>query len=409
MRDPFDDTDVGLLAAAMEAERNMPPVAHPPAHWHPRVKLAVYAPQLSGPWQSEARLVLGEHFRSEQDTERAYGFTGIFGDETEGAEPMLGVRTDGQPLFYRYAYNMLWGPPQARKSWVAILAIKQVIAEWPWPQRCVYFDYEDNAQHFSQRLRLVGCEPEHLRRPDSHSRDGKGWSWVDYRSSPGDLRPDLVDSEFSMLGSFRGIDSPAIIVIDGVAAFCAAHGCESNSNDDWGTITDEVLTPLCTSGAAIILIDHVPKSGDGSPAYPIGASQKLARCRGAGYAVSSVSDTVSKLVLQKDTNGQVAAAVGSTVAELVLEESGVYSPQLHLRVPNGAKVAPPRLEELMERGSRALEQEDGLITRELRARIGGRKEKADEAMEQLEADGYIRTAPQGRAVLHHLIKPYRRP
>jgi hypothetical protein len=274
---------------------------------------------------------------------------------------------------------------------------------------CVYFDYEDNAQHFSQRLRLVGCESEHLRRPYSHSRDGKGWSWVDYRSSPGDLRPDLVDSESSMLGSFRGIESPAVIVIDGVAAFCAAHGYDSNSNDDWGTIADQVLTPLCTTGAAIILIDHVPKGGDDSATYPIGAMQKLARCRGAGYAVSSVSDTVSKLVLRKDTNGQIGAAVGSTVAELVLEESGVYSPQLQLCVPNAAKVAPLRLEELMERGSRALEQEDGVKTRELRAQIGGRKEKADEAMKQLEADGYIRTAPQGRAVLYHLVKPYRRP
>jgi hypothetical protein len=39
----------------------------------------------------------------------------------------------------------------------------------------------------------------------------------------------------------------------------------------------------------------------------------------------------------------------------------------------------------------------------------GAEEKADEAMKQLEADGYIRTAPQGRAVLFHVVKPYRRP
>jgi hypothetical protein len=386
-----------------DEEGSLPPVAHPPAHWHPYVKAAIYRPQYVGRCQREARLVFAEHLESERDDERPYGFVSIFGDQPHHAEPMVGWRSDGQPLFYRYAYNMLWGPPQARKSWVAILAIKQVVAG-PFPQRCVYFDYEDSARHFSERLGLLGCGPELLRRPNSSSSDGRGMSWVDYRAHPGDLRPDLTDEEFSMLRALRGIDSPAIIVIDGVAAFCAAHGCDTNSNDDWASLADEVLTPLYTTGAALILIDHVPKGGDVSAAYPLGAMQKLARCRGAGYAVSSVSDTVSKLVLRKDTNGQIGAASGSTVAELVLGESGVYSPALRLRVPKGAKSTSSQMTDLMKKGIKALEEEDGLTTRELRDRIGGKAQKADEAIRELRAQTYVRVTRDGSANRHHLTK-----
>jgi AAA domain len=411
MTDHINETDwqpadhLELIAVEMDKERDRPPIAHPPAHWHPRVKYHIYAPQLSGRWQELARDVFAKGLPKREQSGRAYGFADLLSDEGDDREPMVGRRVDGQPLFYKYAYNILWGPPQARKSWVAILAIKQVVTQAPWPQRCVYFDYEDNAHHFKDRLRLIGCGPAELVRPNSWG----GVPWVDYRSSPGDLRPDLVDRQFSMLESFHGVDSPAIIVIDGVEAFCTAHDCASNSNQDWGMLVDEVLAPLCRTGAAVVLIDHVAKGRDANVKYPIGASQKLARCRGAAYEVSSVSDTVSNLVLRKDTNGRIGASSGSKVAELVLEDGGVYSPKLALRARVGARTSDAGIPALMEKGSRALESEDGLALSSLRDMIGGRRKTATLAIDQLVVGGHVRLEHDGTAHRHYLVTTYRQP
>jgi hypothetical protein len=195
-------------------------------------------------------------------------------------------------------------------------------------------------------------------------------------------------------------------VIDGVGACCSSHGYDSNSNDDWNRLVDEVLKPLCATGAAVILVDHVAKGQNANRAYPIGASQKLARCRGAAYEVTSVSDTVSKLVVRKDTNGQIGA-LGSTVAELVLEEAGSYSPRLQLRVPaDGRAGSTTNLAGLMAKARQALEREDGLTLTALRDAVGGRRELAVQAIDQLIAIGAVRTeAGAGNARHHHLVVP----
>jgi hypothetical protein len=65
------------------------------------------------------------------------------------------------------------------------------------------------------------------------------------------------------------VDSPAIIVVDGVEAFCTAHGCDSNSNADWGVLVDEVLNPLCGTGAAVVLVDHIAKGKSVNGAFAL--------------------------------------------------------------------------------------------------------------------------------------------
>ena len=402
MTDPGSEEDhYSLLRLAEEGDEGKPPVIPPPAHWHPKVKRLIYRLQLSGPGHEQARIVFAEHLAQQAEYRSAHDFEDILSDDEDEALPMVGRRADGQRLFYRYAYNILWGPPQARKSWVAMQVVRQTVLS-DHPQRCVYFDYEDSAYQFKRRLRMLGCGAAELTRPNSWGANGLGWPWVDYRSWPGDLRTEMA-GEFGLLENLSGIDSPAIIVIDGVEAFCVAHGCDSNSNADWGTLVDEVLNPLCSTGAAVILIDHVPKGRNANTKYPIGASQKLARCRGAGYDVSRVSETASRLVLRKDTNGQLDAPLDATVAELVLEAEGVYSPKLRLSGPESAGAADRTLLQRMEKCVRALQDQPGLNTRQLIAAIGGGHTAAPKVIAHLVKDGRVEAKEEGTAIRHYLV------
>jgi len=82
-------------------------LAHPPAHWHLYARHPIYAAQMSGRWQELAREVLAEKFAVADADTRPGGYADLqrMADEPP---PMVGYREDGQPLFYRYAYNLLY-------------------------------------------------------------------------------------------------------------------------------------------------------------------------------------------------------------------------------------------------------------------------------------------------------------
>lgn len=94
-------------------------------------------------------------------------------------------------------------------------------------------------------------------------------------------------------------------------------GHQSNDNDNVATWMRTIPRPLAEStGAAVVLIDHVTKSKEGRGRYPVGAQAKLSAITGAAYAVT-VKDALiqggqSEFILSvvKDRPGAVRQHAG---------------------------------------------------------------------------------------------------
>jgi hypothetical protein len=360
------------------------PLVHPPAHWHLYARHPIYAAQMSGRWQELAREVLAEKFAVADADTRPGGYADLqrMADEPP---PMVGYREDGQPLFYRYAYNLLYGPPGSGKSWAAMLAVKQIVTG-PVPQRCVYLDYEDNARNFRRRMDLLGLDDPSLRR-------------VWYKADPGKLSERIQDPDEAWLREpiFSG-DNPAIIVIDGVESFASAHGYDTNSNSDWANLVREALAPLYQTGAAVVLVDHVVKNRQTSGDYPIGAVQKKGLCRGAAYSVDA-KNGVTRLVMRKDTHGQLGAGKGDHVAAV----SGDYSASSTFLIPAAESKAAPT--DYAARVRAFLRSHDGATAREIRDNVTGDNKAIAQVIEAMTQQGEIHPVKDGRKMRHHLVSP----
>jgi superfamily II helicase len=62
---------------------------------------------------------------------------------------------------------------------------------------------------------------------------------------------------------------------------------------------------------------------------------------------------------------------------------------------------------IMERISRVIEDEPGIGKRDLRARVAGKATHVDRALGLLISEGHVRPEPDGRAVRHHSVRPFR--
>ena len=83
------------------------------------------------------------------------------GDEEE--QPVLGARTDGAGLFYAGRVHWLMGEAESLKTWAALVAIVQVLADGG---NVLFIDYEDTARGVANRLRSLGVDVGVLRNPD---------------------------------------------------------------------------------------------------------------------------------------------------------------------------------------------------------------------------------------------------
>ena len=99
-------------------------------------------------------------------------------------KPDLFSRNDGQFLLYRNKMNVVFGEPEAGKSWVAIFAVAQLVSEatragGSYRVVAVYCDFEDDARSYMTRMRAAGADLDavvrHVNRRHRHrSRRQRG-------------------------------------------------------------------------------------------------------------------------------------------------------------------------------------------------------------------------------------------
>lgn len=221
-------------------------------------------------------------------------------------QPDILTRGDGRHLLYRSVVNVIQAPPSVGKSWLALLAVVQILAGGG---SVVYLDYEDSARSITARLVALGADPaaiiERFHYPRIRALTARGIAAL----------PRLARTVHADL-----------VVIDGVAEALSLQGHDENEAAAVIAWWTAIPRPLAGTGACVLLLDHVTKAREGRDRWARGSGAKLAAVDGVAYMLDPIEwlsrDKPGKLKLTvaKDRPGHIGA-VGAIAAIVQINPS----------------------------------------------------------------------------------------
>lgn len=313
-------------------------------------------------------------------------------DVQDEPDPDVLVRGDGVGLAYRGKINGLIGESESGKTWVALHAVHQVAARG---ERALILDFEDTAATTMQRLRAIGATDEALTR-------------TAYAA------PDQALDALAAADLAESIRDATLIVLDGVNAAMTLLALDLNSNTDATLFHTRLLKPLIAHGAALLTVDHVPKSTEQRGKGGIGAQAKRAMVSGCTIRVEVSEpfgrgrDGKLKLYIDKDRPGIVRGNSGGA------KYAGTFNLTHNENGQIRAEIQPPRDENekwrpthLMERISGILESGGPTTKNGIETSVRGNAVRIREALQYLIEGGYvaIENGPN-RALICRLLRPY---
>ena len=304
--------------------------------------------------------------------------------------PALVERVDGETVLYAHKLTTIVGEPGFGKSWLALLMGYDAARDHD--ARIVWLDYEDKAQTLADRAASIGAL-------------------------------DLVQKNFVFLNT-AVLDDPeamsnaiawasfqpqVLVVIDSAES----AGCPSDGADvaPWFRAN---IDPWLATGAAVLLLDHVPKRKEDRGRGGIGSQHKLARADVAlfltGQPWTKEADGILQLVLHKDRAGEMPCVMGKTVTTVVGKwvpgRNGERLFTYSFQVPDpadededgGARVSVSTvIMAIHEAGA------DGLRgTRAVRDAVPGERRAVDAALQRAIKDGMVEREQDGRAFVYRL-------
>lgn len=314
--------------------------------------------------EEQAEEILDKHdalilaLKAEEHAQRATGLapsqvkgSGEFGSWTQEdisdvldgtitpVETGLAFRSDGMALLYPGEIHDIHAWPGMGKSMIAQWMTAQVLSSSD-AGSVLYLDYESSRKNVVSRIRGIGGAVEDLRarfayvRPKDHpSLDPAGFEGL-LKSQPWSL-----------------------VVIDGVnRSIGLAGGAVDSQEDVNGWIEDLPENIREITGAAVMMVDHVPKGRDSDLLMPIGAQAKFAAITGASYALRPKKGStrtrdrsVLELVVTKDREDEIQSRVDPLkdddrmflVADVTVERRPDGSPSVSVDPP-AAPMVPPK-------------------------------------------------------------------
>jgi len=207
----------------------------------------------AGDEQAEARWLAeleGDHpKRSQLEADDIGGLMRSPGGEIK---PELLRCAGGKALLYAANVTLLHGEPSAGKSWVAVEAVRQVMAEG---RTVVFLDYEGSPRTMATRLREIGVRPEEV---DERLRYFR----------PGGL------PMHSVLRVVRSLE-PALVIVDSNTRALYQLGLDEDKAKEALKLLVELCRPLADAGAAVVVVDHVTKAKEGRGRWGRGSGAKL--------------------------------------------------------------------------------------------------------------------------------------
>jgi len=218
----------------------------------------------------------------------------------QAEQPALLARTDGGALLYPGKMHVFQAEPSSGKSWLALVAVAEVLA---MGGSAGYLDYEDTGNGILGRLRTLGVT------------DAVMAARFYYANPTGRFGPAEKLSLWNALDRMN-LD---LVVIDGVGESLSREGLSEDKADDVIRWTDLLPRPIARTGAAVLMLDHVAKDPEQRGRWARGSGAKLAAVDGASYQIK-VRVPFSRhrpgrfdMVVAKDRPGGVGA-IGEIVA-----------------------------------------------------------------------------------------------
>ena len=252
---------------------------------------------------SESPIITVEGLEDEEEIEEDRDPTDPFdvmalmmGGEIEREYPTMLRRTDGKNLIYPGRLHSIYGEPGHGKTWVSLHLVKERIEA---NETVVYLDYDedDGGKSMALRLMSLGANPtlvgEHLRYLNPQGMGTNQLAWVKLKQQIKQWKPTLV-------------------VVDTMAPALVELGLNEKDNAEvgaWYAHARWLLRGL-NPQAALVIVDHVVKSGEGRGRWARGAGDKLGRLH-AAYAVESTvpfsrtNPGHIRLIIAKDRGGEV--------------------------------------------------------------------------------------------------------
>ena len=231
----------------------------------------------------------------------------------------LAHRSDGVGMLYRGRISWMSSAPEMGKSWIALGIACQVLEAGG---RVLYFDFEDEATSFLERMVALGVDRDLI-----NDRDRVRYVRPDEPSGLAMSQPDSVAAQaFADLVAW----SPSFVVIDGTTEAMVLEGASPLDNSDTAAWIRQKVRPFSSGGAGVLVLDHVAKATEPGSRYAIGAQHKLAALDGLAIKAIALKsfgrhpggncdpiEGLIRLELLKDRAGAVRGALDAkTLADV---------------------------------------------------------------------------------------------
>jgi hypothetical protein len=378
----------------------------PPADWGPRGSAST-APRMEPP-----ALPLGVYLKKERgevltpDEETAISdyvtaYEKFEGDRSELGIVSLGdIMRDGSPeqemlvpkVLAKASHHIIYGQKEASKTWLLLVAARRVMLDGG---HVVWVDEEMGRNSFTSRLVSLHLDPELV---------DERFTYVEFPML------DLSGRRLALWRMMLEVHKPALVVVDAQTEVLATADLNENSGTDVAKWHMGYMAPAMALGTTTVVIDHTGHEAQG-------------RARGSGHkgAQSKVElevtldkafdrDTVGGMTVTRTKNTNAADIParqsfklgGDGAGGFVFEEDA--SPARKTR--NDSAILEQKLLDKMATTEDVRASAGGddprLSGNALAGLVGGRKEKALEALSGLVEDGRVQTTRSGRSVLHWL-------
>lgn len=322
---------------------------------------------------------------------------GVIAGQEDEPGPTVLARTDGAHLFYTGKVNAILGESESGKTWLLLLAVAQVLAQGG---TVTYLDFEDTPNGIVGRLRALGVPDTQLVRLHYIGPDE-----TLHAAASDDLREHLDSATADLVG------------LDGVNAAMTLLGLDINDNNDATKFAQLLAKPLAATGAAVVMVDHVPKHKESRGKGGIGAQAKRAMMTGCALTVEVVEpfgrgmNGRLRLFVDKDRPGHVRAvskearyagmATLTSDAETGNVAVAINAPDL---APAGADKAAGEHLMLMEAVSDHLfENPPKTSVNGIAQALSRRKEHVSAALDELVDRGYVDREKVARGGFAHTL------
>jgi hypothetical protein len=298
--------------------------------------------------------------------------------------PALLAREDGPRLIYAGLISGIIGESESGKTWIGLEAVRQALDDG---DHVIYLDFEDSARGILSRLTTLQVPPDQIRTQLAYMQP--------------DSKPTL--DEYLALLQLVKDRNPALIICDGLGAALNLFGYDQNDNGDVTAMFRLWLKPLTQLGAAVVYIDHTPKTRPGATPSrgAIGAQIKRGLTRGVSLRCSILApfgrgvDGIIKLKVDKDSLGYVRGiSKGDDVGLAQVHSDSVTGDmKIEIRPPTpDATMGQPqarKLEPLAVQVSTFIASNQGCTKRQIRAEVKGRAETIGQVIDELMAGGWV--------------------